>query len=229
MNFYHNDMLNWTQNYTGSHATQPIPQIDANITYKTKVLSTELKPPQSPDAGPTYDEDGLLVEGGIYQPVESEPSLREGIFSDGTFIDVEADYVLLELQELNALYERENFDIEVYEVKTRTLINGNTRDELIPMKFKKKQHQIVNGILVDTSNEDVALDPSYVEYFFDVFVDSEISEVTICKSLSQLKAKGVYIETEFNCPDIPSYAATANIYSAEEIAAVECATDGGDS
>jgi len=218
MKFYHNEMLNWSYAYTGSHASRRTPQIDASIIYKTKIRSTEYKPerPEGADSEPVFDEDGVLVPGGIYQPVESEPVLREGIFSDGTFVEVEADYILLDLLEENAPYTMENFDIEVYEVKTETLANGSTRDELIPMKFKKKPQTIVDGILVDEEPVDIELDPSYVEYYFDVFVDSEIDELTMCKAISELKSKGILVDTEYVCPDIPSYSSTANLYNGQQ-------------
>ena len=230
MKFYHNEMLNWSFAYTGSHASRRTPQIDASITYKTKIRSTELKPPQpeGADAEPVYDEDGILVPGGIYQPIESEPVLREGIFDDGTFVEVEADYILLDLLEENAPYKMENFDIEVYEVKTETLANGSTRDELIPMKFKKRSQPIVDGILVDDMGVDSDLDPSYVEYFFDIFVDSEIGDLTMCKAISELKAKGILVDTEFECPDIPSYSSTANLYSGVEEPDSKCAVQSPD-
>ena len=223
-------MLNWSFAYTGSHTSRRTPQIDASITYKTKIRSTELKPPQpeGADAEPVYDEDGILVPGGIYQPIESEPVLREGIFDDGTFVEVEADYILLDLLEENAPYKMENFDIEVYEVKTETLANGSTRDELIPMKFKKRNQPIVDDILVDDVGVDSDLDPSYVEYFFDIFVDSEIGDLTMCKAISELKAKGILVDTEFECPDIPSYSSTANLYSGVEEPDSKCAVQSPD-
>ena len=168
------------------------------------------------------------MTGGIYQPIESEPVLREGIFDDGTFVEVEADYILLDLLEENAPYKMENFDIEVYEVKTETLANGSTRDELIPMKFKKRNQPIVDDILVDDVGVDSDLDPSYVEYFFDIFVDSEIGDLTMCKAISELKAKGILVDTEFECPDIPSYSSTANLYSGVEEPDSKCAVKSPD-
>jgi hypothetical protein len=223
--FYYNEMLNWSTTYTGSHASRNIPQIEASITYKTKIKSTENKPPQLPGAPPVYDEDGFLVPGGIYQPVESEPVLREGIFSDGTFVAVDADYILLDLQEKNAPYERENFDIEVYEIKTEVLPNGESRDEFLPMKFKKKARSIVDGLLVDVEKKDIELDPSYVEYFFDIFTDSGIDDAVICRSIQEMKSKGVLIETEFVCPDIPSYSSTADLYAEDGSERTKCEAD----
>ena len=80
MRFYHNEMQNWETMYTGSRGLQKIPQIDAAITYKTRVRTTQNPPlvldPQS----------GEMVTQGIYQPSESDPELSMGIFSDGTFL-----------------------------------------------------------------------------------------------------------------------------------------------
>ena len=84
------------------------------------------------------------------------------------------------------------------------------------MKFKKKSQPIVDGILVDDEGVNSDLDPSYVEYFFDIFVDNEIGDLTMCKAISELKAKGILVDTEFECPDIPSYSSTANLYSGVE-------------
>ena len=225
MRFLHNKMLDWSTAYTGSQVSKRIPQIEANITYETRVRSEDMKPPQV-NSDPVFDEDGFVVPGGIYQPVESDPVLREGIFSDGTFVEVSPDYILLELKEKNAEFKMENFDIEVYEIKEETLANGETRDELVPLKFKKREQPIIDGILVDTQEDSTELDPSYVEYYFDIFVDSEIDELTICQSLQKLKAEGILIETEYKCPDIPSYSATANIYDdGKNVESVKCEVD----
>tara|TARA_R110000796_G_scaffold192053_1_gene308788 strand:- start:5272 stop:6327 length:1056 start_codon:yes stop_codon:yes gene_type:complete len=210
MKFYNGEMANSSTMYTGSHQPQKVPQIDATIKYNTKVSSTEI-------GNDMVEVDGAEVASSFNQPIESEPSLREGIFPDGSFVEVEGDYILLDLQEINSLYKRENFDIEVYEIQTETLENGDIRDNLIPMKFKKQAEQVVNNILVDQENSSFTPTPDYVEYFFDIVVDDEIDDVIICKSLSQLKAKGIYIETEFNCPDLPTYTQAGSAYPSESI------------
>ena len=225
MRFFHNKMLNWSTAYTGSQVSKRIPQIESAITYETRVRSTDQKPPTE-SSEPVFDEDGFIVPGGIYQPVESDPVLQEGIFADGTFIEVKPDHILLELKEKNTEFMMENFDIEVYEIKEETLKSGEIRDELIPLKFKKREQPIVNGILVDSVPDNTELDPSYVEYYFDIFVDSEIDELTICQSLQQLKAEGILVDTEYNCPDIPSYSSRANTYSdGQNIESTKCEID----
>tara|TARA_R110001583_G_scaffold22775_1_gene84956 strand:- start:10000 stop:11055 length:1056 start_codon:yes stop_codon:yes gene_type:complete len=210
MRFYNGKVANSSTTYTGSHAPLKIPQIDATIKYNTKLMSTEI-------GNETVEVDGAVVQSSYNQPVESEPALSEGIFPDGSYVAVEGDYILLDLQEINSLYERENFDIEVYEIQTETLDSGDTRDNLIPMKFKKQTEQVVNNILVDQEVSSFTPTPNYVEYFFDIVVDDEIDDVIICKSLSQLKAEGVYIETEFKCPDLPTYTEAGSSYASESI------------
>ena len=43
-----------------------------------------------------------------------DPSLGEMSFSDGSFINIEADYLLLAIDEKNSPFANDNFDIEVY-------------------------------------------------------------------------------------------------------------------
>ena len=217
MRFYNNKMLNWETQYTGSRRTQDIPQIDAAITYKTRINAED--EPDIPDTE---------TPGTYYpQPDGADDTLKSAPFPDGTFVTVEPDYILLDLQELNTLFETENFDIEVYEVKTATLANGNTRDELIPLKYQAAKKEVVDNLLVDVEDQERVSDPSFSDYFFDVLVDEEIDEVIMCKSLSNLKAKGIYIENQFDCPDLTNTTQEGNIYPAMGTDVEKCSTEGG--
>jgi len=127
--------------------------------------------------------------------------------------------MLLNVEEKNSVYMMENYDIEIYESGSE---GWNKLD------FVKRQDNIVDGFLVNQpSSRPPNLNSSFVEYYFDVFVDDEVDEVIICKSLDNLKSKGIYIETEFNCPDIPSTISPLNPYSTLDIESPsdECATD----
>ena len=46
------------------------------------------------------------------------------------------------------------------------------------------------------------LDPTCVQYYFDVNVDEEIDENMICRAISKLKAKDILIDSPIECPDI---------------------------
>ena len=214
MRFYNNEIKNAETNLTGSRASQKIPQVTATIKYETQIKSKNIVPEGEDEA--------------FYQPTNSDPVLQTEIYEDGSFVAITPDYILIDLQEMNSPYERENFDIEVYELKDETLKNGDTVEQWTPLKFKKKKQEIINNLLVDNPEKtDIALDSSFVNYFFDVFVDDEIDDVVICKSLNNLKAKGVYIETEFNCPDIQTVVSPDSPYSTQDIESpdVECKDD----
>ena len=78
-------------------------------------------------------------------------------------------------------------------------------ERITPLKFKKAPDNVVNDILLDDSEipdyED-ELDPGYVEYYFDIYADTEIDRATICRSVSELKAIGHRVEIPFHCEDI---------------------------
>ena len=121
------------------------------------------------------------------------------IFSDGTFLQVTPENILLDIEEKYTPYENENFDIAVYAIE----FDGST--ELARrLKFKKQTTYIKDDLLLDQpieSPSDSIIDNNYVEYYFDVLMDSEITTQDICNSISQLKSKGYYLDTNFECPD----------------------------
>ena len=219
MLFYHNTINHTDINLTGSRDTQKIPQITSRIDYKTQIRSKSILP------------EG--VDADFYQPNDSDPVLQDQIYQDGSFVEVSPDHILIELQEKNAPFLRENFDIEVYEIKDENLQNGDTVERWIPMKFRKKRIEIENNLLVDSTDQTyLPLDSSFVEYYFDVLVDNEIDEVVICKSINKLRSKGIYVETDYECPDLMPIVSKVDPYSTLDIenpsdeCAVEISTGG---
>jgi len=184
---------------TGSFQSLRIPQINMQISYRALARSTRAFP-----AG---------VES--FGQIEAE-ELNLGVFSDGTFLDIISDSLLLDISELNTEFDVENFEIEVFKVENSELPgtsnpNISTLNQLF---FEKRKEQIQNNILISDrpSNEIIPTDPTYVEYYFDVFLDDEIDENTICAAVSKLKSNGIYIDTEFDCPESPLQATAVNPY-----------------
>ena len=92
----------------------------------------------------------------------------------------------------NTDFEIENFEIEVFQIE----------EELIPLSFaKNKQNNVVNGILIDTVPEEdqapITLSSDNVEYYFDIFVDSDIDKEIINNSVSLLKSRGLYTDKDY--------------------------------
>ena len=129
------------------------------------------------------------------------------VLQDGTFFSIDKDSLILQIVEDNAPMGNDNFEVEVFEVKT-TESGATTTTELIPMVFKKEPILIVNDILVEAVEEDdVEIDSTFVEYYFDLELDGEISSDIMCSKLANAdKDIYKYAFKEFACPDIqPNY------------------------
>lgn len=167
---------------TGDQPTLKIPLITMeHILYKT-VSQKEDEPLE--ELGGTLLQSGQDSEVGA----TSDLSFLVRKFKDGSFINVFEDTIVLEIEELNTLFEDENFDIEVFIVEEE-IVKRNTREVLIPLKFaNKKKELVVNNILLDDAqikslgDLQSGIDTSCVEYFFDIFIDeNEVDNAILCR------------------------------------------------
>ena len=177
------------QNYvTCSNQMVNIPQIDLRpITYQSrvnKVPSWQL---------PNFDE--------------------EDLYGDETIVLLSRQTdILLEINEKNSDFENENFEIEIYEVKSE--VNNNISscgadqkiEKLIPLYFVGTRPAVENGILRDVEedifeNPNLDLDPSYVEYFLDISIDNQISNEVICRH-SLNEGEGIFSQRVVDCEEI---------------------------
>ena len=120
-------------------------------------------------------------------------------------MDISYSEPIIHLKEFNSFYEKENFEIEVYEV--------GTSGQLRPLKMVKQVSAIANGLLmddnqyteklpVDTDSYEKGRDDSeYMEYFFDVEVDERISEELLCEAVKRLEINNQFLDEELICPD----------------------------
>lgn len=187
-----------------SHQLLKIPQIEMDVEYKITVA-----PPNTPE-----------------KRFEVDPALTPGtLYSDGNEVLVGPEQIIIVAEEINAPFDFHNFDIEVYEITDEFDVNGEQIK--VPLNFVKPLEMVENNILLDKEEAEVkagringaspALDPTFVSYYFDINVDSEISETIICKSVSKLarKGKSLFTDINLNCPDLsdvivePIYASDA--------------------
>ena len=179
-----------------SSIVQEIPQIGAEVMYVI-----------TPNADGELTEDQLeeislgLIDGTPQDSIEGlKITFDTEILGDGSFFTVEEDKLILQIVEDNAPMGNDNFEVEVFEVASG--------GELMPMVFKKEPILIVNDILVEAVEEDdVEIDSTFVEYYFDLELDGEISSDVICPKLVNAdKDIYKYAFKEFACPDIqPNY------------------------
>jgi len=159
-----------------------IPQVDVDLNFKAVLRDTL----DTPD-----DYDG--------------ESVQSVTFDDGTYVDIRYIEPIIHLKEFNSFYEKENFEIEVFKV------TGLTGDEtLTPLKMDKKISVIVNDMLVASSNNQDILDDAnfndeptmdFMNYFFDVQVDSEIPPEELCKAVDKMAINSQFLDEELICPD----------------------------
>ncbi len=153
------DLSSGIQFYTGSSGLLKIPQVEVEAVYELFIKSA----PPPPVSEATSDK--VLT-----------------YFSDGSYIKLERDHIIVDLEELNSLFENENCEIEVYEIVERlALIGGGTdigiQEHLQPLYFLKSNQ--INNSLYDQANiplQESQVTESNVEYYFEITVDNEIQD-----------------------------------------------------
>ena len=184
---------------TGSFQSLQIPQVEININYKVVPQNVTDYPPGQEN----------LSQG------EAE-ELLSGVFPDRTFLRIVRDSLLVEVEELHTDFDVENFDIEVFKMESNKLpgTNNPTIETLNQLFFEKRKDQIQNNILVEDRPDTQVIphDSSYVEYYFDVRVDDEIPVSVICACTNKLKSQGIYVDSEYDCPETLFEATTKSPY-----------------
>jgi hypothetical protein len=177
-----------TEYLSSSYGYLRIPQNDISVVYKTAVSRAGFPP--------TIPEDSNLSSTGQ---------------SDGTYISVQPRTILMQIIEKYSEFEKENFDIEVFLDETSIEID----DVWTPLKFKNQPGaSVVDGILVDEEEEEcVELDETYVEYYFDCFVDDSIDSVTSAQVPASNSDQNMYQSTNSSNTSTTSETDMADIYS----------------
>ena len=117
------------------------------------------------------------------------------IHSDGSYVSVKNDYLLVDVREENVDVENDNFEIEVF----REAPAG----KLTKLHFAKKPTFIKNDILLDEpedADQQIMLDSTYVEYWFNILFDNEITEDVICDNKPDSDTTGgVFVQESLKC------------------------------
>ena len=138
------------------------------------------------------------------------PNLQiSDIGNDGSYVSLKESTLMLHIIEENAFQDGKAFSVEVFR-------KDKFKDhKYVPLKFASSNYEnmsqrVANDMLVDNVDsfadsefDDPSLlaesDPSFVEYFFDLKVDSEIPEDDICKGLKFLKRKEIFVDIDLDC------------------------------
>lgn len=99
-------------------------------------------------------------------PAPSNDFLKK-VYPDGTFVQVLEDTIVLDVFEENTEFLSENFDIEVFQIEE---VSGSF--VMNPLYFIDSSQ--------DLMIQETSLNPTNVEYWFNILVDDEIPDSVFC-------------------------------------------------
>ena len=167
-----------TSYFTGSHANIKVPQIHVKKPeYVTKITQGSFEQDEQCEIlGP----DGVSIPDGPNMNVINDVNIQSKKYKDGTYMEIQQDNIVLQIDEINSLFENDNFDLEVYMIENdNDDLGGNTsgKERLIPLYFIEKQDNIINDILVDLpEEEEQEITKENVEYYLQILVDKELPD-----------------------------------------------------
>ena len=131
-----------------------------------------------------------------------EEEFEEGLAGANVVISSEDNelYILLKVAENNGLFQKKNFDIELFEIEEEVQVGG-TIETLKQLSFPTAQEAATEVSFLDevTPDEDV----TSVEYYFDLLVDDEIDDEILCEFDPVNEKMGVFSDPRTKlCQDV---------------------------
>jgi len=201
-----------------------IPQIDAEIIYKSYKTSTSLPKGYLSEAGKNKPKKRYSE----FEELHEDPII---IGLDGTnelYYEFDEDFIILEITEKHTPYLKENFEIEVFEIEEQTsAANEEEKERLKPRYFVKPPVHTKNDLLMSFEEKQLQtekeleqefpdLDSTYVDYYFEISTDQEIDNKLMCEVKPVNKNKGVFISDKYDCLDPKENIPITSIYGEEE-------------
>tara|TARA_B100000035_G_scaffold241489_1_gene209904 strand:- start:8834 stop:9817 length:984 start_codon:yes stop_codon:yes gene_type:complete len=194
---YPNFQVTMLQGFISS--SQMVHQVDLTNTHGQQSLSGSVFIPQV-EVDMSFN---ATLKNVLDNPIP-ESEFFSQTFSDGRYVEISFTEPIIHLKEFNSFYEKENFEIEVFEV----MQTGSLRK----LKFRKELSYIVNDILIDgetSVNEEIdesmmsysEQDSSFVDYFFSITKDELIPEEELCEAVDKLEINSNFLDEELICPD----------------------------
>lgn len=166
---------------TGSFENHYIPQIEYNLNYVLK----------------------RRQESRFQQ--DSDTRIVSQVFDDGKVMYVQEDNIMTFLKEQGSDYEKENFEIEVFEVTDAQYDSGSIRvpETLRRLYFSTEQKRLENGMIMPEIESDNIIseeDRKLVFTYFELLVDDEIDPYELCENIKDIKRENLYVDDDLVCP-----------------------------
>lgn len=192
-----------------SSSTMPnikIPQLAIDVVYKTMAV---------------MDADALDDSGNERDGLDPLTDNSSTVFEDNTAIVLERDEFLVEIVEKNGFSLNKDFELEIYEIEDEYIDGALTgRETLVPLYFPKESEgfKITDDNVYqpeEETTEEQEITPEQVEYFFNIEIDSEISQDVLCRYRPADKTQGVFSKRLYDCAE-PEIEQAVDIYGPEE-------------
>jgi hypothetical protein len=166
---------------TGSFENQFIPQVEYNLNYVLK-----------------RRQQSRLVQ-------NSDIRIVSDRFDDGRVLYLQEDNIMTFLKEHGSDYEKENFEIEVFEIDDPEVVSGsyNNPEVLRRLYFESQAQRIENGMIVPAPQQQSIVDENrrnLVFTFFELLVDDEIDPLELCENIKDIKRENLYVDDDLICP-----------------------------
>lgn len=136
-----------------------------------------------------------------------------GPFPDGTYIEIKKGEILISLAEENSLYQKENFDVEVFLIENPDEAN----EEWISLYFnpetgKGELQNLPLEAFVEPPKKYVA-PPNYMtlDNFLEIEFDNKISKEVLCATRAELKTKNLFSDLRINCGDTETFSSKSQV------------------
>jgi hypothetical protein len=172
--FLEGEIKSTTTHLTGTYESSKVPQLNIKTPeYKIKLQVGDVPEAEVCDIYNPSDTEEVV---GTDLNIANDMNITSKKFSDGTFMTIEQDNLVLQIDEINSLYSNENFDIEVFLIEDASTTQG-TEERLKTLNFIKKPSMVVNDILVDMEEQE-EIEPTIdnVEYYLEISVDKDQSD-----------------------------------------------------
>lgn len=194
-----------------------IPTVSASVIYSTKIYSEQdLHGAVSVLEGEENLQNYNETMGSVQVPANNYLTTY---FSDASVLVLDDGYIVLDVQEENVLPSNNyNYTVEVYEVSQA--VDKNKLRMKVPMHFIKQPEKIVNNILLDEEDlayaDETLIDNTFVEYYMDLLVDTEIDDNTVCNYIALTDKDKLHWPNVLKCSGL--YDTSGNsLYDDEEI------------
>ena len=200
-----------------------IPQLEATLEYKTLISSPDIDSALLGSSAGAGCGDGIQTTAANMNVNSDLNDLMEELFQqdyqhvgdtsevydefeDDSYISVRGESLLLKVEEINAPYTNDNFDIEVFELTSSTDIAGNVYGSWAPLYFKTRDEfgTYTDQVSDDWTWQQVAdLNSSMVHYFLELNTDRQIPEEILCPVLAFAEEKETDLyDAQIICPDL---------------------------